>query len=179
MAFDQAQMASRARDSEQGSAQEVVSQVQDKAQDVKGQATAKVREQLDVRSTELGEHASSVGDALRGAAEQLEGDGKEVPARLARQGAAQIDRLGGYLKNSDSDRFLGDLERFGRSRPWAAGGVGALLGFMGSRFLKASSDRRSHSLYGTSIGAEAPHARDGYSTSASRPELPTAGRGVQ
>ncbi|MDX6487172.1 MAG: hypothetical protein QOF43_2325, partial [Gaiellaceae bacterium] len=35
-----------------------------------------------------------------------------------------------------------DVEGFARSRPWAAGGIAALLGVAASRFLKASSGER-------------------------------------
>jgi hypothetical protein len=67
--------------------------------------------------------------------------------------------LGGYLTGSDSDRFLHDIERFSRNRPWVAGGIGALLGFMGSRFLKASSDQRGQVLRREQADSEAPLTR--------------------
>jgi hypothetical protein len=107
---------------------QVQQQMQEKAQDVKGQASDKAREQIDSRSTAR-------------SADQLDGEGRGAPAGIARQAAAQVERLGLYLKDSSSDRFLNDVESFGRGRPWAAGGVGALVGFAASRFLKASSGR--------------------------------------
>jgi hypothetical protein len=120
---------------------QVQQQMQEKAQDVKGQASDKAREEIDSRSTALGEHVHSLGQALRRSVDQLDGEGRGAPAGIARQAAAQVERLGLYLKDSSSDRFLNDVESFGRGRPWAAGGVGALVGFAASRFLKASSGR--------------------------------------
>ena len=38
--------------------------------------------------------------------------------------------------------MLTDLERFARRRPWVTAGAGVLAGFVASRFVKASADRR-------------------------------------
>jgi hypothetical protein len=121
---------------------QVQQQVQEKAQDVKAQAAANMRKQLDGRSSEIGEQVNALGGALRRAAVELEGEGKTSPAKAARGAADRVERVGGYLRNGDADAFLNDVERFARSRPWAAGGLAAVLGFSASRFLKASSGRR-------------------------------------
>jgi hypothetical protein len=153
-------------------------QVQEKAQDVKGQASQKAREQIDARSTEIGGHVGSLGKALRRAAEQLDGEGKGAPAAVARQAAGQVERLGGYLENSSSDRFLGDVESFARRRPWVACGVGALLGLAASRFLKASSGQRYASSQRARADLDAPVRRDsdGSETSPTRAALPAPER---
>jgi ElaB/YqjD/DUF883 family membrane-anchored ribosome-binding protein len=117
-------------------------QVQEKAQDVQQQASHRLRQQVDERSTQVGEQATALAGALRRAGEQLEQDGDDQPARLVRQASQQLERVGGYLRDSDADQILGRVEDFARSRPWVAGGIGALAGFMGSRFLKASSGGR-------------------------------------
>ena len=125
-----------------GAVAQVQAQVQEKAKDVKGQAVAKTRQQLDTRTSDLGEQVKAVGDALRRSAEHLEDDGKSGPAGIARRAATQADRLGVYLKDSSSDRFLSDIEALARKRPLAAGGIGAIIGLAASRFLKASSEER-------------------------------------
>src|SRR3954451_12429121 len=117
-------------------------QVQEKAQDVQQQASHRLRQQVDERSTQVGEQATALAGALRRAGEQLEQDGNDQPARLVRQASQQLERVGGYLCDADADQILGRVEGFARSRPWVAGGIGALAGFMGSRFLKASSGGR-------------------------------------
>ena len=61
-----------------------------------------------------------------------------------------------YLRDSNSDRILSDVESWARSRPWVAAAAGALVGFAASRFLKASSRRRYEQLSssnGGSLGA--------------------------
>ena len=47
-----------------------------------------------------------------------------------------------YLRESDADRILSDVEDFGRRQPWAVIAGGVALGLVASRFLKASSTRR-------------------------------------
>jgi ElaB/YqjD/DUF883 family membrane-anchored ribosome-binding protein len=165
VAIDQAQQGRAEHDAVPGKAQETVTQVKDqvqeKAEEVKEQASGRVHEQLDVRSTQLGEQVTSVAEALRKAAQHLETEGNDPGAKAANQAADQVERLGGYLTSSSSDRFLGDLERLGRERPWVSGALGAAMGFVGARFLKASSERRYDTSYRARQDADLPLSRDG------------------
>jgi gas vesicle protein len=123
-------------------AEEVAGQAQAKAQDVAGQAKGRVRDQVDQRSTEAGERVSTTAQDVRSVGEELRKQGKDQPARLADQAADRAERLGGYLQESDADRILRDIEELGRRQPWAVVAGGLALGFLGSRFLKASSRQR-------------------------------------
>ena len=67
---------SRTAVEDEGLATQVQQQVQDKAEDLKAQASGKLREQLDTRSTEAGDQFGSLAAALRKAASELESDGK-------------------------------------------------------------------------------------------------------
>jgi len=178
VAIDEAQQQGREAPEDSGKAQEVAAQakeqVQARAGEVKGKASARVREQLDTRSTQMGEQVGSFGEALRKAAEHLQGQGNESGARAAHQAAHQAERLGGYLTNSSSDRFLGDVERFGRQRPWVAGAIGAALGFVGARFVKASSERRYDASYQAHRDADLPLGRERDATAA-LPQTPEYG----
>lgn len=164
MAIDQAQQGRAEHDAVPGKAQEaatqVKEQVQEKAEEVKSQASGRVHEQLDTRSTQLGEQVTSVGEALRKAAQHLETEGNAPAAKAAGQAAGQVERLAGYLRSSSSDRFLTDLERLGRERPWVSGALGAAVGFVGARFLKASSERRYDTSYRARQDADLPLSRD-------------------
>jgi uncharacterized protein YjbJ (UPF0337 family) len=126
----------------QEKAQEVVGQAQEKAQGAVSQATSRVREQVDQRSSDLGQRASTTAEDLRGVAEHLRSEGKDQPAQLAEKAAERVEEVGGYLQRSDGERILGDIEDFGRQRPWAVVAGGLALGFAASRFLKASSRGR-------------------------------------
>jgi len=120
-------------------------QAKEKAQQAAGQARRGLRDQVDTRSTDAGHRVSGVAQDVREVADQLRGQGKDQPARLAEQAAQRADSLGEYLKRSDGDTILRDVEDFGRSRPWALIAGGLALGFAASRFLKASSSRRYES----------------------------------
>jgi hypothetical protein len=152
---------SGAADKAQEVAAQAKEQVQQKAGEVKAKASDGLREQLDSRSTQLGDRARSVGRAIRKSAEDLDREGNASAAKAAHWAADRVERLAGYLTESDSNRFLGDLEGFGRRRPWAAGAVGAVAGFVGARFLKASSESRYGMSYRTTRDADLPISRDG------------------
>jgi hypothetical protein len=137
-------------------------QVQQKAAEVKAKASDRLREQLDSRSTQLGEQARSFGRAIRKSAELLDGEDNASAARAADWAADRVERVAGYLTDSDSNRFIGDLEGFGRQRPWAAGALGAAVGFVAARFLKASSESRYDTSYRTARDADLPISRDGH-----------------
>jgi hypothetical protein len=149
-------------------AQEAAGQVQEKAQQAAGQVKNRVAEQVDQRSTYAGEQLGSTAGDVRSVAEELRKQGKDKPARLAEQTAERVERAGGYLRDSDSDRILSDLEDFGRRKPLAVVAGGLVLGFAASRFLKASSNRRYHGASGRD-GAYSPPA-----TSVGRAQLDPA-----
>ena len=156
-------------------AQQVAGQVQEKAQDATQQARGKLREQVDQRSTTAGEQVSTQADDIRTVGQQLREQGKDQPAKLAEQAADRAEKLGGYLKDSDADRILGDIEDFGRRQPLAVAAAGLALGFAASRFLKASSTERYHTTqrssgYPVDTGASYPGA--------ATPAYPVTGGGV-
>jgi ElaB/YqjD/DUF883 family membrane-anchored ribosome-binding protein len=157
----------------------VKEQAQDKAQQVKeqageqlsqarGQARDRVREQVDQRSTQLGEQVGQQAGDLRTVAQQLQEQGKDGPARIAHQVADRVESAGSWMRDSDADRILGDIEDFARSKPWAVAAGGLVLGFMASRLLKASSSERYE--YRRTAGALPPAGR---STASYRPPATT------
>ena len=127
----------------QDKAQEVAGQAQEKAREAADQARGQLRSQVDQRSTQAGEQVNSTASDVRSVADQLRQQGKDQPAKLADQAADRAERLGGYLKDSDADTILGDIEDFARRQPWTVMLGGLALGFAASRFLKASSENRS------------------------------------
>lgn len=118
-------------------------QAKEKAQAAAGQAKEKagsqLRSQVDQRSTDAGHRVGGIASDVRAVGESLREQGKDQPAKLADQAADRAERLGSYLKESDADRILGDVEDFGRRQPWVVIAGGVALGLVASRFLKASS----------------------------------------
>jgi hypothetical protein len=165
----------------QGQVQEAAGQAKEKAQEAAGQAKekadSKVREQVDQRSTQAGEQVTSTADDLRSVGEQLRSQGKDTPAKFAEQAAERTERLGSYLRDSDSDKILSDVEDFARRQPWAVVAGGLALGFAASRFLKASSSDRYRTSQNdsadrtveTPAAPAAPVAQTGYPQAAVPP----------
>jgi hypothetical protein len=120
---------------------------QETAQQAAGQARGQIRRQVDERSTQAGEQVASTVSDVRSVAQQLREQGKDQPAKLAEQAADRAERLGSYLKDSDGERILHDVENFGRRQPMAVMFGGLAAGFLASRFLKASSSRRAETGY--------------------------------
>ena len=130
-------------------------QVQQKAGELKSQAGDRLREQVDERSTQAGEQVGAMSKALRSSGGQLRSEGHETPAKLMDGAADRVEQVGSYLRNSDSNRILDDVEGWVRRRPWLAAAAGVAVGFVASRFLKASSSRR-YEQYSTSNGSGMP-----------------------
>jgi hypothetical protein len=136
---------SSSTDQAKDKARDAAGQAKEQAQQAAGQAKGAVRSQVDQRSTEAGERVGGFASDVRSVGDQLREQGKDQPAKLAEQAAQRAESLGDYLKRTDGDTILRDLEDFGRQRPWAVIAGGVALGFAASRFLKASSTRRYES----------------------------------
>jgi hypothetical protein len=126
----------------QTKAAEIAGQAQNTAQQAAGQAQEKVREQLNERSSQAAAKINEQASDMRSVSEALREQGKHGPAGAADRIAGYAENVGGYLRDKDSDQLLADMEDFGRRQPWAIAAGGLTLGFIASRFLKASSNRR-------------------------------------
>jgi ElaB/YqjD/DUF883 family membrane-anchored ribosome-binding protein len=152
---------SEARGGAEDKAKEVASQAQDRARDAAHQARGRVRDEVDRRSTEVGDRIGAGAGDARSVADELRKQGKEAPARYVEQAADRVERLGGYLRQSDGDHILRDVEDFARRRPWAVAVGGLLAGFAASRMLKASSGERYRATggaHGTRPAPFEPHS---------------------
>jgi hypothetical protein len=141
-----------------GKAQEVAGQAQDKAQQAAEQAKSKLRDQIDQRSSQTGEQINQQASDLRAVGGSLREQGKDGPAQAADRLAQYAERVGGYLRDRDSQALLNDVEDYARRQPWAVGAGALALGFAAARFLKASSRERYSSRTGSPYGSSAPLA---------------------
>jgi hypothetical protein len=174
-------MTQYAPDTEGGSATEQVKEqvgeqaqvAQERAQAAAGQARGRLRGQVDQRSTQAGERLSGTAADVRSVAEELRRQGKDTPARMVEQAAGQADRAADYLKGASGERILRDVEDLARSNPWAVAAGGLVLGFVASRFLKASSSRRYRA---TQAGYQEPPPRAGrYPVAEPAADVPVVG----
>jgi ElaB/YqjD/DUF883 family membrane-anchored ribosome-binding protein len=125
-----------------GTVQDAASAAQEKASELRDQGSARLRDQIDRRSTDAGTQARSIAEALRHSGSELETQGKGGAAQFTRQAADRIDGIGSYLEQKSGDEVMRDFESFARRRPWMLAGLGMLAGIAAARFVKASSDER-------------------------------------
>jgi hypothetical protein len=155
-----------------GAVQQAQEKVAAGVEEAKSTAGSLIRSQIDERSSQLGEHLHGAVQALRQAEQTMEQEG--TPGRqLVDRTTAQVERTARYLSESDGRRVLLDFERLGRENPWAVIGGGILLGFIGARFLKASSSRRFNEYRRTYESQWAPRR-----LSAGEPIPPYSGSGA-
>src|SRR3954452_21524040 len=144
----------------QEKAQEVKDQAKEQASQVAGQAKSRVSTEVDNRSTQAGQKVNEQASDLRSVSEQLRSQGKEGPAKVADQIADRVEGVGSWLTRSSGDDILHDIEDLGRRQPWAVVAGGFALGFLASRFLKASSQDRYSRRYDAAYGSyDAPPSR--------------------
>jgi ElaB/YqjD/DUF883 family membrane-anchored ribosome-binding protein len=126
----------------QQKAGDLAGQAQEKAEEAAEQAKSKLRSQLDERTSQVSEQVNQQASDLRAVGQTLREQGKGGPADAAERLAGYAEKVGGYLREKDAAALVNDAEDFARRQPWAIG-IGALgVGFVASRFLKASSGRR-------------------------------------
>jgi ElaB/YqjD/DUF883 family membrane-anchored ribosome-binding protein len=123
-------------------AQQAAGQAQERAHQAADQAKNRLREQLDQRSSQAAEKINEQASDFRSVSESLREQGKDGPASAADKLAEYAEKVGGYLRDRDSDALVSDAEDYGRRQPWTVVAGGLALGFAASRFLKASSGRR-------------------------------------
>jgi hypothetical protein len=129
-------------------AQAKAQDVAERAQEAAGQAQVKLRDQIDQRSTQLGEQVTASASALRFGADELYRQGNHAAADATQRAAAQAERLGSYLQATDAHSLLADAEDVARRNPWAVVVGGVLAGGVAARLLKASSSRRFEQYQG-------------------------------
>jgi hypothetical protein len=114
----------------------------DEAKEAGGQVVSDVssraREELDRRSTQVGDRAGSAATDVRDIAQSLRDKGRDGPARLADDAAERIERFAAYLREADTDRIIGDARSFSRRQPALVVAGAAVIGIMAGRLLKAS-----------------------------------------
>lgn len=144
------------RNQPQSTTDQVKERVQDVADQAKSQTREQLRTQINQRSTQAGEQVSSTAQAMRKTSEHLRVEGKDSVAKVVDGVADRSERLGSYLTQADGDQILRDIEDIARRQPWLFVGGSAVVGFLASRFMKASSSNR----YQGSMAGRYPQSKD-------------------
>jgi hypothetical protein len=166
----------------QGTAQQVKEQAKGLANDAKdqtvkmaGQARDHVQELVERQKDQAAERLGGLAGALREAANKLqEGDQGGNFGQYANRAAEQVERLSGYLRDSDLRGFVRDTESFARRRPEVFLGGTLLAGLMLARFLKSSApERNDRGPYSSGYRASLPQDRSSYAPERRNPDQGT------
>ena len=118
------------------------------ANDTKEAAFSMLGQQQKAAASGLGEFAG----ALRKAAREVGGDGREAPvSRMIESAADGLERFSGTLRNNDLPGLMRDVEGFARRQPVAFFGAALAAGFLAVRFLKSSNQPQQTASRGNNL----------------------------
>ncbi len=155
-----------------------------------GQAKQHATDAVDEQKNFASERVSGFAAAIEKVGEELEQgdqrDQREI-GRYAKQIGSSIHRFADDMKGKDMAEIAGMAEDFGRRQPAAFIGIAALAGFAASRFLTATTERRTGQSTSTPVspspssGAGGTTATRSYTTptatTATKPVSPASGTG--
>lgn len=127
--------------------------LKDQAQDQIASATDKAKSFAEEQKDAAGDQLGVVAGAISKVASEL--DDQPVVAGYARELAGGLQRVSDTVKRRNVDDFLAMAEDFGRTQPVAFLGAAALAGFVASRFVLSSANRRN-ALNRAPAGTRAP-----------------------
>lgn len=103
------------------------------------EAKTAVRDMADQQRKRAADNIGGMASALHKAAGDLDSENKPV-ARYTHMAAEQLDRMAGYLRQSDWNDIIAGAENLARRNPsWFVGGMVA-AGFLAARFIKSSGE---------------------------------------
>ncbi len=125
---------------------------------IKDKAKGVIVDQIDRRTTDLGNVVGEHVGNLRTMGDSLRGQGQDGTARLVDMAADRLNQVSVYLRETDGDRIVHDLETVARNQPVITATAGLLFGVTAARLLKAGAMQRyrtygdTSASYGASYG---------------------------
>jgi len=148
----------------QQAAAPVTDQVQETASQVAEQAKQQALTQIGTQKEHAAGSLDAVAQALRQSGDQLRTQQQGPLADLAGAAAGRVERLSGYLRDTDVTEMVRDVEGFARRQPAAFLGGAFTLGVLAARFLKSSA-RPDAGRQGASAPSYPGYGANPYATS--------------
>ncbi|MGQ9367457.1 hypothetical protein [Azospirillum sp. ST 5-10] len=167
----------------------------DQGRHMVGSARDRIRTLFEQQSHRAADQLGGVAHALHQAAQQLEEENQGPAARYVDTAAERVERMADTLRDSSVDDLVGMVESYARRQPEIFLGAAFAAGFLFSRFVKSSGERRygggapaagRRTGYAGSYGSYAPagaagnaaHGPAGYAPTGTRPAYPATTRGA-
>ena len=141
--------------------QQLAQQARQQAGELANRGGEQIKSQLETQKHQAAQRMTPMQMALRETAQQLRKQGQEPIAQYADKASDQVERFSGYLRETEVDEITDEVRGFARSRPALFLGGAALVGFLGTRFLKSSSQGTSFAGNGEPIAALPPASAEG------------------
>ena len=119
-----------------------------------GTAGRQLAEQVDRKSSELGEKVASAAGAVRDVGKQLREQDRPGVAKLTEGVADRVEGIGGYLASRSPDQLVSDIKNLATREPLVFAGACFALGMFAARVVKAATHGPESSSSGQR--AEAP-----------------------
>ena len=97
----------------------------------------------------IADSMGGMADAVRNTAERLDDEGNPTVAENMHRAANGIQRFSNTVRDRDISWLVGEIESFARRQPVVFIGTGVAVGFLLTRFLKSSAERREAGRYGS------------------------------
>ncbi len=166
--------------------QQLARQARQQASELANRGTEQLKSQLANQKHDASQRMTPIQTALRESAQQLRKQGQGSVGHYADRTADQLERFSGYLRETEVDEIMEEVRSFARRRPALFVGSAVALGFLGTRFLKSSSQEQQQAASApngsTSRAAVSYGATEGSATALLPPagevegEPPTLGR---
>ena len=122
----------------------VIDQAKETISNVASQAGDKVASRLDKQKDRAAEGLGSVAQTLRQTSDQLRDQNKGAAVHEYISSAAdQVDRLSDFLRSTNVNQMVNQVEQFARRQPALFLGGAFVIGLLGARFLKSSGQASS------------------------------------
>ncbi|MGH2721670.1 MAG: hypothetical protein ACRDJO_08710 [Actinomycetota bacterium] len=104
-----------------------------------GTAGRQLAEQVDRRSSELGEKVASAAGAVRDVGRQFREQDRPGVAKLTEGVADRVEGIGGYLASRGPDELVADIKNLATREPLVFAGACFALGMFAARVVKAAT----------------------------------------
>ena len=141
--------------------QQLAQQARQQAGQLANRGGEQVKSQLANQKHQAVQRMAPVQTALRETAHQLRQQDQGSMGQYAQKAADQVERLSGYLRETDVDQIVDEVRGFARSRPALFLGGAAALGFFATRFLKSSSQEEGGGSAGDGSDVATPTTTGG------------------
>lgn len=143
-------------------AQQAAQTAVDQTQQVAGQAVDQAKSVLDSRKDDGAQTLQQTADALRQTGDTLRQNNVGFAAGFVDGAAGQIDRAAEYLRTTNVNDMVSDVENFARQNGTVFFGGAFVLGLFAARFLKSSTPPPQYGRGGSNTGGYSAYGGTSY-----------------